>query len=70
MIKIRKDTNEKIVTQGAYKNFYEHLGYEIVKDKPVKKEVINKEEVIDKKEEVKETFTKNDKVSKNNYSRK
>ena len=46
MIKIRKDSNEKIVTQGAYKNFYEHLGYEIVKDKPIKKEVINKEEAL------------------------
>ena len=65
MIKIRKDTNEKIVTQGAYKNFYEHLGYEIVKDKPIKKEVINKE-----KEEVKDNFIKNDKVTKNNHTRK
>lgn len=30
MIKITKDNDVKIVTKGAYKSFYEHLGYNIV----------------------------------------
>lgn len=72
MIKIRKDNNTKVVTQGAYKEFYEHLGYQIVneKDQSLKKD---KEEI---KEEVKENFkveTKEeikDKAKRENFSRK
>ena len=30
MIKITKDNDVKIVTKGAYKSFYEHLGYKII----------------------------------------
>lgn len=72
MIKIRKDDNTKVVTQGAYKEFYEHLGYQIVNEKgqSLKKD---KEEI---KEEVKENFkpeikeeTK-DKAKRENFSRK
>lgn len=34
MITIVKDNVKKTVTKGAYKNFYEQLGYEVVqKDK-------------------------------------
>lgn len=72
MIKIRKDNNTKVVTQGAYKEFYEHLGYQIVNEKgqSLKKD---KEEI---KEEVKENFkveTKEeikDKAKRENFSRK
>lgn len=70
MIKIRKDNNTKVVTQGAYKEFYEHLGYEIVNDKkPFEKQVEVKKEVkenfkVEAKEEIK------DKAKKENFSRK
>ena len=32
MIKIVKDTNVKVVTKGAYENFYKPLGYTIMDD--------------------------------------
>lgn len=53
MIKIIKENNEKIVTKGAYEDFYKPLGYIIVNDKqPSKKEVeINKSEELDKDKE-------------------
>lgn len=66
MIKIKLKNNEKYVTKGAYKEFYEHLGYEIVDDKkPFEKEVEIKEEP--KKEFRKEVELKGEKES---YSRK
>ena len=73
MIKIRKDDNTKVVTQGAYKEFYEHLGYQIVNEKgqSFKKD---KEEI--KEEEVKENFKPEikeeikDKAKRENFSRK
>lgn len=65
MLKIYKDSNVKVVTQGAYKDFYEHLGYKIFEEKPLKKEI----EVRDK--EIKENqTTKENKPNKVNYSRK
>lgn len=53
MLKIKKDNNEKIVTKGAYEDFYKPLGYIIVNDKqPSKKEVeIKKSEELDKDKE-------------------
>lgn len=53
MIKIIKENNEKIVTKGAYEDFYEPLGYIIVNDnQPSKKEVeIKKSEELDKDKE-------------------
>lgn len=66
MLRIKLENNEKLVTKGAYENFYEHLGYEIVNDKkPFEKEVETKEEP--KKEFKKEVETKGEKES---YSRK
>lgn len=52
MIKISNGITDKEVTKGAYKNFYEHLGYKIVgnEEKP-KREVEVKPEI---KEEIKE----------------
>lgn len=53
MIKISNGITDKEVTKGAYKNFYEHLGYKIVgnEEKP-KREVEVKPEI--KEEKVKE----------------
>lgn len=53
MLKIKKNNNEKIVTKGAYEDFYKPLGYIIVNDKqPSKKEVeIKKSEELDKDKE-------------------
>ena len=53
MLKIKKDNNEKIVTKGAYEDFYKPLGYIIVNDKQTsKKEVeIKKSEELDKDKE-------------------
>ncbi len=65
MLKIHKDNNVKIVTQGAYKDFYEHLGYTIIEDKPIKKEI-----EVKPKEVIKDDVIKEDKMSKPNYSRK
>lgn len=66
MIKIVKDKNEKLVTKGAYEEYYKHLGYDIVnkKEKPFERKVEeNREEVNEDKEE-------KDKVRKESYSRK
>ena len=62
MITIKKDNDTKVVTQGAYREYYEYLGYEIVKnEKPLKKEV---EKKIEQKEK------KTDKGKLEGYSRK
>jgi hypothetical protein len=56
MIKISNGITDKEVTKGAYKNFYEHLGYKIVgnEEKP-KREVEVKPEIKEEvKKEVKE----------------
>lgn len=69
MITITKDKNKKIVTQGAYEEFYKHLGYEIVNEKkPLVKE--SKIETEIKKDSKKENTKKEDKSKLNNYSRK
>lgn len=48
MIRIYKDRDTKVVTKGAYEQFYKSLGYNIILDtKEDKKETI-KEEVVDK----------------------
>ena len=55
MIKISNGITDKEVTKGAYKNFYEHLGYKIVgnEEKP-KREVEVKPEIKEEKvEEIK-----------------
>lgn len=72
MITITKDNDKKVVTQGAYKEFYEHLGYEIVKDKkPFEKKVeTNKEAETNKEVETKKDTKKEDKSKLENYSRK
>ena len=63
MVTIQKDDDKKIVTQGAYEDYYEHLGYTIVHsdNKSTKKEV---------KKEIKYTDKIKDKNKLDNYSRK
>lgn len=69
MITIKhKDSNiVKVVTQGAYENYYESLGYEPVKEKKEvsKKEVENKE--IENKEKPLKTENKGE---RERFSRK
>lgn len=63
MVRIQKEHDIKLVTQGAYEDFYEHLGYTIIKDKsPVIKET--------KKIETKNDNKKKDNDKLTNYSRK
>ena len=64
MIKIRNkdNTDEKIVTQGAFEEYFEYLGYTIVNDKKQDKK-------IDTKEEIKDTI-KEDFKTKKEFSRK
>lgn len=50
MIKITDGVNTKIVTLGMFDNLYSKMGYRVVEDKPIVKQV---EEV---KEEVKEVL--------------
>ncbi len=39
MVTITNNNDKKVVTMGAYENFYKPLGYEIVKNQPLKKQV-------------------------------
>lgn len=51
MIRITNGTTNKVVTKGAYDNFYKPLGYTVVSDSNKKREV----EIIEEpKKEVKE----------------
>lgn len=55
MVKIRNkdNTDEKIVTQGAFEEYFEHLGYTIVNDNEQNKKIDTKEE---NKDTIKEDF--------------
>lgn len=54
MVKIiNKDGDVKIVTQGAYEEYFEYLGYKIADDKKQSKNDIEKE-TKDTKEDIKE----------------
>lgn len=65
MIKItNKDGDEKIVTQGAYEEYFEYLGYKIADAKKQSKNDIEKE-TKDTKEDIKE-----DVKSKKEFTRK
>ena len=57
MIKIQKENDIKLVTQGAYREYYEHLGYEI----------INERKPLEKKEVEKKIETKTDKTDNGRY---
>lgn len=53
MIRIFKDNDVKIVTQGVYNNLYKPLGYKpIIEEKP-KKTIVDENKEIKKTEQVK-----------------
>lgn len=60
MIKISNGIETKVVTKGAYENFYKPLDFNIVNDeKPtiknnVEKKVVKEDEVVEHKESLKE----------------
>lgn len=61
MVTIIKEDNKKVVTMGAYENFYKPLGYEIVKDQPTKIEKTDVKPVIEvntKKDEAEKKTSK------------
>ena len=65
MVKItNKDGDVKIVTQGAFEEYFEYLGYKIADDKKQSKNDIEKE-TKDTKEDIKE-----DVKSKKEFTRK
>lgn len=67
MIKIIKDNNELIVTKGAYENTFKSLGYEVVKEQSVAKEVKEAkivEEVVEKPATPERKESKSDKPRK------
>ena len=76
MIKIYKDKDIKVVTKGAYRAFYEHLGYEVMSDKS--NEMASKKEEVkvvehDKVEPIRKDKVENieeDNIEKKNYKRK
>jgi hypothetical protein len=49
MLKIKNGKVEKIVTKGAYENMYKAMGFEIVGDKKINKEVKEVKEVKEAK---------------------
>lgn len=69
MIKITNELETKVVTQGAYENFYKPLGFTIIgakketkKEEPKEKVVseVEKDKVIQEDEIVEEKSLKND----------
>ena len=71
MIRIYKDNDTKVVTKGAYEQFYKSLGYNIVLDTIDVVEETVETEVQDKVvEEVKETVSRPKRSSSNKRSKK
>lgn len=71
MVKIKLGNNEKIVTKGAYENFYEHLGYDIVdKDNKSSKREVEKETHKEREPEKKDKDNKDNIIKDLRDSRK
>ena len=71
MIRIYKDNDSKVVTKGAYEQFYKSLGYNIVLDTIDVVEEKVETEVQDKiVEEVKETVSRPKRSSSNKRHKK
>ena len=70
MIRIYKNNDTKVVTKGAYEQFYKSLGYNIILDtiETVEEEVVT-EAKTDTVEEIKETVNKPKKSSSNSNKR-
>lgn len=69
MIRIYKNKDIKVVTKGAYENFYKSLGYNIILDVKEDKKEIVKEPVVDTTN-LDETVTKPKKVRSNKRNKK
>lgn len=63
MVSITNGTTNKVVTKGAYENFYKPLGYEIIVD------TNNKKREVEVKEEVKKETKKEIKEEKDNVDK-
>lgn len=61
VVTIKKDSDVKRVTKGAYENFYKGMGYTIEKGKQESKPLYKDVEVISKKDEKVEKLDKADK---------
>jgi hypothetical protein len=71
MIRIYKNNDTKVVTKGAYEQFYKSLGYNIVLDTiDVVEETVETEVHNDIVEEVKETVSRPRRSSSNKRSKK
>lgn len=71
MIRIYKNNDTKVVTKGAYEQFYKSLGYNIVLDTiDVVEETVETEVHDDVVEEVKETVSRPRRSSSNKKNRK
>ena len=71
MIRIYKNNDTKVVTKGAYEQFYKSLGYNIVLDTiDVVEETVETEVRDDVVEEVKETVSRPRRSSSNKRSKK
>ena len=69
MIRIYKDRDTKVVTKGAYEQFYKSLGYNIILDVKEDKKEIVKEPVVDTTN-LDETVTEPKKVRSNKRNKK
>ena len=70
----KESNNKKVVTLGAYKDFYEPLGYVLFEEKPLVKEVEikEKEEVnnVEDKEDIEEEIKENVPYLKGDYRKR
>lgn len=69
MIRIYKDTDMKVVTKGAYEQFYKSLGYNMVLDENKDTQEIVDEIVVDTTV-INETVTKPKRSSSNKRNKK
>lgn len=69
MIRIYKDRDTKVVTKGAYEQFYKSLGYNIILDiKEDKQELV--EDTVATTKDLDETVTEPKKVRSNKRNKK
>lgn len=70
MIRIYKNNDTKVVTKGAYEQFYKSLGYNIILEAVETVDEVVTESNIDAVEEVKETVSRPKRSSSNKRNKK
>ena len=70
MIRIYKNNDTKVVTKGAYEQFYKSLGYNIILEAVEAVDEVVTESNIDAVEEVKETVSRPKRSSSNKRNKK